>query len=412
MDGEEVLKAHKECMGSTAEGISNFCLLALFEPTLRTLICDYLGPYKFFPLRNCKPLRVEEGWTANECTDVAIRALLVAKVQTLMTKAAVRKATPKTKQLAPGFWYSNEYWIELTARNATQLLSHYRQADAFYYGLPPQGFKHDRGVHPLSGRQKLCCYLLEDPQVTPSEALANVENTLCFIDCQEALEIASYQALQDVFGRRRFDSLFCAQGRFPLRLDPAFENTPLSSFFKCTKEGELGVFGARPVQVGDMTYFKNFDFYSVRNPNGETLGVHVQCIQTEGTQKFTGFGLAPEGVTEGEIYDFFSTACSEIPISVTEQCSPALATYLQTEFDKSRQEIAVQAGMSLPQYLQALETQVVNCEKFIQLQEEYPEKVGYFPLVTRPHVEAIKKALTAVPQKDSPPAPAVFSSSK
>lgn len=403
IDSNEVLTAHRGCVcAAEDQGISFNCYLIHFPLNIRQEIFDCLGPLKALSLRICKPLRLEEGWHQTECNDDAFRKLLVAKTQLIFEKAAARKATPRTEPIAQGFWYANEFLLELKARKAQALIVQYRQADSFYTGLPPSSFELIPDRATATG-YSIGAYKLAKTAPSPSAALANVESTLCFIDCQIALEVGCYQTLLEVWGKRRFDTVFSYEGRSPLRLDPNFMNTPLALFFT-RSQVHFGQFGTRPVVSGDMTHFKHFASYSSAHPNGEAGGFHVMTL-AGATQKFAGFGLPLQGATEGEIYDLFKVEYEKKPIAPETMCSPALATKLKQVFAEQNKIYAAQLRMTVADYLKVQSTQNFTRKAFIDAQTEYPGQVGFIPLVTRPDMAAIKKAFESAPAKPTAPSP-------
>lgn len=364
----------------------------------RSITLAYLGPERVraFPFCSASlPLStaatISTGWKKNQCTEEAVRDLLVEKMINIAADAARRTSTysKNMKVLDQGYWYANDYFKYLSEKNQTQRIQHLKSKNNFYCGLPPKGFY---SIHnpSFAGNSKPFSYQIK-PETVPSEGLKNIRQKLCFIDCQEAIELAYYEALLEIWGEAKFNQVFDPKGRTPLKFDITLNETPVIQFISVKKIDSINKIEDRPVQLGDSVFFKNVPLYSIKHEEGEWGGLHVLCVQDEGKQKFAGFGTPPEGWTEEQILTHFADQFNQPPI-------PKDAIYekqiIQT-VDKQSKGLTgpVSQGMTLSK-LQTIAQQLkFSGQKILKISEENPTDVGFNPQILYPNIKNIAEML-------------------
>lgn len=317
---------------------------------------------------------INHGWKKTECDQQKISTLVVEKFQQLITEYNTRKANYKNdvKVLDKGFWYQNEYLECLKEKHQNQRLEWFRNKNAFYHGFPPKGFEHICDHSTYTGK-RLNGYVIK--KGTPaSEGLKSIKESLCFIDCQEAIEIAYYEALLEILGEEKFNQVFSADGNNPLCLDCDIGNTPLRNFLKEETNPSLSF------NPGDEVGFINVPLYSNKHPNGELSGFHSLCIQSKPVAKYLAFGLSSEGATEEEIYDLFVQAFNEKPL-------------VEIHSKDLEEKIKQDCVNRNPLYTVA-NTYILTKELFQEAHKQYPEKVGLLSLKRELNADKIRRILS------------------
>lgn len=176
------------------------------------------------------PLSQEEQ-SEIEALELKIQVLVVEKFLAIVREREERDATYKSNPdvLKKGFWYGNTYYRALKETKAFSVLESIRRCGFFYDGLPPDGFTEIEDASYLN-KTRILSYTLKEG-VKPTEALRSIRETLCFIDCQIALEIAYYEVLLELLGEEVFNQYFCFEGEHALSLDPHIFATPLGGFY-------------------------------------------------------------------------------------------------------------------------------------------------------------------------------------
>ncbi len=166
-------------------------------------------------------------WTKKDCTQERLQEKVLEKFQLIVREAEERKSNCKsdTKLLYSGFWYANDYYKAVSKYRS--LVGPLKENGSFYHGRSPSGFL------PISdelepGGKRISAYTL-GKKVTPSEALKSIRTSVCFIDCQEAIQFAYYETLLEVWGEKVFNRRFGAKSAMPLCLDA--DTTRNSSWF-------------------------------------------------------------------------------------------------------------------------------------------------------------------------------------
>lgn len=305
------------------------------------------------------------GWKKCECTDVKIRALLVKTFVTLVENAYTRQNSYKadTSVLDKGFWYPNVYAAALKEKGAIKRLDYLRERNAFYHGHPPKGFASVRDTASPSGI-KVLTYVLSKG-TSPAEGLNNVKSTLCFLDCQELVEIAYYEILHEVMGQDKFNTYFAAGGEHPLTLDLNLGLTPLTAFLSISHP-------LNKPQLGDHLIFLNPPFYSYRHRQGEAKGYHAFCIEEGTVPKFTSFGLNPKGLTEEEMLDTLVEEFNIEPIKNSTIITPELEKKITETYAKDNASIEMR---------EAAKKMTITKEAIRDVQKFNPHLAGLKPEV-------------------------------
>jgi hypothetical protein len=360
-------------------------LLSRLSLNAQTIALEYLDPEaQDVAMRVCAVARIQEGWTVEECTEERLRDLLVEKAVDLAGEAEARKKGYKknVKLLGSGFWYGNDYFEALKEKGQAKRIESLKENDCFYYGLPPEGFTNDCTI------EKINRYNLK-PGTTASQGLTNVRTTLCFIDCQQMMQVASYEMLRNVLGRIEFNKTFKATGKTPLRLSPMISETPLLKFLT-QAPCEKGTFGKRPIQKGDRVFFKNVPIYSAKHPQGEAGGFMTICTEDTPVQKFTAFGLPASGVHEIGIVDVFVEEYNKKPIA-DEAFSAKINALLEAE--RKPNAAAQGLGLQVEDARRIAANTTIFRGLFMEGEQVRPNEVGFFPRITRINVVAIQAAL-------------------
>lgn len=257
------------------------------------------------------------GWKKMECTDIKVREFLVKSFVSLVENAFARQNSYKTdlSVLDKGFWYANIYATALEEKGQAKRQNYFKERNAFYHGHPPKGFVSIADTTSPSGK-KVFGYLLSKG-TSPTQGLNNTKSTLCFLDCQELVEVAYYEVLLEVMGQERFNTYFAAEGEHPLTLDPMVQLTPLVPFLSSSQ-------ALNRLQTGDHVLFLNPPFYAYRHREGEAGGYHALCIEEGAVPKFTSFGLNPTGLTEEEMLDTLVEEFNVEPIKNSTIITPEL----------------------------------------------------------------------------------------
>ncbi len=325
-------------------------------------------------------------------TERAIRNLIVKKIMGIANDGAQRRLAYKTdlSVLDRGFWYPNDYFDCLQARNQKGRIEYLKANNSFFHGIPPKGFSPVSDPASPSGI-RASAYRLKDG-VLPSEGIKAVRQTLCTIDCLEGVELAYYEALLEILGVARFNDFFRADGPNPLSFDPDLKRTPLISFMIIKDvSGSLGKLGDRPVDEGDSVHFRNAPLYHLRHPEEEWGGLHAICTQSNSRsgrdQKFTGFGTPAEGFTEDQIFDLFAHEFNKKPkprsLRYSEQLTKAL------DAADARAPSPYQS-LSKEECIEIALTHTTSKQEIIATSKQSPKEVGFFFLIFKPNIKYIR----------------------
>jgi len=212
------------------------------------------------------------GWHRQQCTQDNVNQLVKRKFINIIHDSNRWRAEYKnnTKILDHGFWYPNEYLFALKEKGQHSRFEFLKNKSAAYHGFPPKSFTHvadETGQFVTNKRP--CAYVLNNGLA--SEAIKNIrESQFFFIDCQEAIQIAEYEALLEILGDKKFDALFSPNGKTPLSFDPHSNRTPLKDFLAQKQ---------RSADDGEEAMFLNIRAYTVKHPLGEAGGYHALAFR-------------------------------------------------------------------------------------------------------------------------------------
>lgn len=184
--------------------------------------------------------------------------------------------------LSKGLWYPTEYCQALEKFKQNARLNWMIKNGAPFHGFMPNTFTPIEDST-LPTKRKLFQYKIANG-VLPSEALESIQNSVCLIGCDTAMDIAIYRTLQDLLGKARFDTLFASDSSTPLQLGT--DNTPRRQLFK-----RVELLSGDSLQPGDFCHFSNIQHYVAKHPFGPARGYNVIY---RGDSQFLGLGLPLE----------------------------------------------------------------------------------------------------------------------
>ncbi len=333
------------------------------------------------------------GWDIKQITDEKVQEAFVKYFTAFVLDEERRTnavATGPLEVLSKGHWYDNTYAQALKQREQTDRYEWLRKKGSLYHGFAPEGFHlvpcpKDPNLFRTGFR--LANYVL-NKGVAPSTGLETLlplkNDRFYFIDCQEAVEIAWYSTIREIFGRTAFNTHFNADGDKPLSLDPNISMTALLPFIKA----EI----TEQPRVGDNWHFANIPLYRVKHTVSNGGGWHVVCVDaTPSAPQFIGFGLpspkdkSQKGVAEKDIYEIFARGFNEKPSQLKDQVSD--------EVFKQSATLPLPppglAHMSLAQ----LESMQISAEQIADAARTNPELVGSCPEKRRLSATKIKAHL-------------------
>lgn len=309
--------------------------------------------------------------------ELKIQELVVDKFTAIVRESSERAATFKNDPdiLKKGFWYANTHYQALKQIKALDILTVLREHDCFYEGLPPNGFTEVEDPDYLNGIRILSYRLKEG--MKPSEALRSIRESLCYIDCQMAIEMAYYEVLLDLLGEDKFNDYFRFDGEHPLALDPDIFSTPLQDFIISTP------CPLAEMRRGDQRYFANDPLYCSRHLHGEAQGYHTLCIQTNPELKFTAFGLSPDGLTEDELFDVCVEDFNQRPLGLNSIVTNELARKILEAALKNGYKNAIEQGR----------LKVLTKEALRETHQSTPILAGFHPHIIRLQAAVIRQLM-------------------
>ncbi len=326
-------------------------------------------------------------WSVEECTQERLRDKVCEKFQAIVKDAEDRKNNYRSNinLLGSGYWYPIDYFKALTATKQTARLNHLKKNGSFHFGLPPKGFVHVADEE-RPGSKRVFGYTLKEG-VDPSKALKSVRESLCFIDCQEAIQLAYYETLLEIWGEEVFNRRFGMESGNPLSFDADLSRTPLASvmlpeqIFETTDEHFYC-----SIQMADALYFKNIPFYAYKHPNGDGAGYHCLCCQADGEKRFLTFGGPESGGNEGQMLELCAGEFNDTPIGNSELYTGDLLEKME---EKKRQ-----VELEVPREVKIfVRTRSITAEYIRQTHERAPTEIGLHPLIRRLDVDKIRAEL-------------------
>ncbi len=271
----------------------------------------------------------DEGWETEQITDEKVQKVFLKYFRAFVLDAEKRTnavATGSLDGLQRGHWLDNSYGLALKERGQTPRYEWLRKRGNLYHGFAPQGFHlvpTQRDTRLFRTGFRISHYIL-DKGIEPSiglESLLPLKNKrFYFIDSHEAVEIAWYCTIREIFGKKHFNTYFDPNSPHSLCLDVDLNKTPLLPFIEVEERESL--------RVGDNCFYRNVPLYRTKHPEGNYSGWHVVCVEnTSSAPLHLGFGLPlPEdkdkkGVTEKDIYRLFSQEFNRKPINLRDLVS-------------------------------------------------------------------------------------------
>jgi hypothetical protein len=200
------------------------------------------------------------------------------------------------KLLTTGIYYGNAYAEALQAKGQTERYNHLRDRGAFYHGFAsPKHFTLEPSILSPTGKTPL--QFLLKPGVAPSAALDSFRTGIALLDCGSTAQLSYYEALRGVLGQDKFDALFAAGSRTPLRLCPTFmANCPITPLFRLVPSDA-------PFRRGQYVSFAGIPDYQVKHLNGDATNFNVLCEDPgmPGNERFIGLGLSGLGMDRSGI---------------------------------------------------------------------------------------------------------------
>lgn len=144
-----------------------------------------------------------------------------------------------------------------------------------------------------------------------SKALLSFLKGPTVAECGNATMACYYKCILDLIGEEKFDRLFSSKS-FALvisRYGITDKDSPiayLSDYTEASKQGANGVFGKRPLRIGEECHFSGIPWYANKHPKGLEGGWNVIYIEDdkEGNQLFLAHGFE-KPLTEREINQKF-----------------------------------------------------------------------------------------------------------
>lgn len=260
----------------------------------------------------------QTSWSRGECTQEAVNELVFKKFIEIVRDYNQRmEGYEKNLQvLEKGYWYGNDYALALQKKGAQSSLEWFRDRGKFFHGHPPSKMVHVRDSG-ISTGLALNGYLLKEGE-KPSEALRSFRESICFIDCQEAIELAYYDALLEIWGMAKFDEVF-SKKESKFSLSPDIDRTPLApkklTKLEVFKDLDCQFFSS--LKKGDQVFFKHISGYNEKHRNGEAAGYHCLSFGTAEKRRdirYVAFGLVEKGLTEVGMHQELVRVYNQDPI--------------------------------------------------------------------------------------------------
>lgn len=193
-----------------------------------------------------------------------------------------------------GIWYPGDY-VKFLAESSESM------PEEFFTGHANEEYFEKTGRF---------TFILKDGKKA-SEALRVFLNGPTLADCGNATVACYYKCILDIIGEEKFDKIFSSKP-FCLRIGQSGitdVESPISCFSDYTEASKLsipGVFGKRPLQIGEECHFDGVIWYANKHPQGFGGGWNVIYIGNTdgGEQLFMAHGFE-KPLTEREINQQF-----------------------------------------------------------------------------------------------------------
>lgn len=329
-------------------------------------------------------ITIVNGWSRKDCTQDKVQECVLLKFQAIVEDAQNRLEGYKTdvKLLNSGFWYPTNYYEALVEKAQTKRLE-WGKKGPFFYGHAPKGFDHVTDSS-MPGDKKISGYVLKNGML-PSEALKSVKESLCFIDCQEAIQLAQYEALLEILGENRFNEEFSSKNRgIVLSTNP--KETPLDLFqgYQMFKLEDPTFWTS--LKKGDQVFFANIPGYSVKHPNGEGGGFHALCSQQGDQRKFIAFGVPKEGVTKEGMIEVLVEEFNKSPL-------PTAMLFSKEFILKLKEKMPTHLEKENIGYSQGIQKMGISVEQFNMFAKSNPQQIGLQPNIRTLDAQKIQKLI-------------------
>lgn len=202
--------------------------------------------------------------------------------------------------LGEGCFYPNTYFRLLKDNHQQQRLDYFIKKGSFYYGYA--SLKHFTIVAHNH-------FILKN-DVTPCDGLRAIRKGFTFIGCGEICQMAYYEAIKDAVGEAKFNALFSASSKTPLRFHWDSTQNPLFRLFKFRLD-------PNSFSKGELVSFANTQSYQKKHLIGDAQGYNAICCDpTPGQETFTTLGLASKGMTRLQISEKLLSDFNEQPKAI------------------------------------------------------------------------------------------------
>lgn len=241
-------------------------------------------------------------------TRIADCAIKVMKEISEEMEKSLKGYSKDIKLLDKGIFYGNEYYRALSKSKQVKRIDWLREKGHLSHEIAPKShFAILDGDSPTGKRT--CQYILVNGKA--SEGLAILRSGLTFMGCGETCILAFYEAFKEVLGQEKFDYLFSATSKTPLRIGMMDQLNPIRELLK--------VVSADVIKKGQLAYVQGVDeLYIQKHHNGEGVGFFTICSETGTTNKYVSLGLSSQGMNLEEIGELLRSEYNSFPIEATE----------------------------------------------------------------------------------------------
>lgn len=159
------------------------------------------------------------------------------------------------------------------------------------------------------------------PGFQPTEIIDAFNNGLTFTDCGVSIDTAArYNTLRKIWGDEKFNIVFACSSKTAINYD-ILSKSPVSIFLKEIDGDSMpkrkSLAGRRAVKRGQRCFIKNSKIYHSKHYNGNDGSFNIICLNDKPhKQRFIGFGLIPEGLSEKQINEYLLQSYNAEPINL------------------------------------------------------------------------------------------------
>lgn len=200
-------------------------------------------------------------------------------------------------EMHKGIWYPNDYRKYLIDEFNIEM------DESFCSGFADERFFEKTGFF---------TFKLKDGEKA-SEALLSFLNGPTVADCGNATMACYYKCILDIIGEEKFDQLFSSEAlaltisqNGITDMESPISYLDLAGYTEAAKQMSQGVFGKRPLKIGEECHFEGVIWYANKHPEGFASGENVIYIgdDKEENQLFLAHGFE-KPLTENEINQRF-----------------------------------------------------------------------------------------------------------